>query len=314
MSTSRASTSLLLRAATRWPLAAPIRAWPAALARRPLCAPAAAAAPAPEPEPPAPPTAPEHADPLDQDLNEAISFVRAFATNRVNGARTEGQRMAYGKPRPSGRFKYGSDEPLTAAEHVESVDVAISLNVDTKRSDERVRGSAVLPHSTGKQVRLAVFARGANAEEARAAGADLVGEDDLVREVSEGRIDFDRVLATPDMLPALAKVARILGPKGLMPTPKRGTVVTDITPAVERVKAGEVEFKANPLGQVHACVGKVDFPTEVLRENTAAFVRAVLEARPTRFRGKPPKSITLSTLTGRGVPLDPRLWARKKRF
>jgi len=189
-----------------------------------------------------------------------------------------------------------------------SVDIAIRLNVDVKRSDERVRGTALLPHGTGTTTRVAVFARGALAEEARAAGADVIGAEDLVDEVLKGRLDFERCLATPDVLPALAKAARTLGPKGLMPNPKRGTVTTDIADAVRRAKGGEIEFRGNKQGIVHASVGRVSFPSEHLRENALSFMSAVLALRPQRFRGKPPTSIAITSTGGPGIKLDNRLW------
>jgi large subunit ribosomal protein L1 len=154
-----------------------------------------------------------------------------------------------------------------------SVDCVIKLNVDVKRTDERVRGMAFLPHGTGKAVRVAVFARGALADEATDAGADLVGAEDLVEQVMQGRIEFERCLATPDMLPVLAKAARVLGPRGLMPNPKRGGVVgVGIGDAVQRAKAGEVEFKTNKEGLVHGAVGKVTLAPKKLQENVVAFM------------------------------------------
>ena len=154
------------------------------------------------------------------------------------------------------------------ARYPESVDIALRLNTDVKRSDERVRGTVLLPHGTGKSIRVAVFARGELAEEARAAGADVVGAEDLVEEVLKGRLDFERVIATPDVLPLMAKAARTLGPKGLMPNPKRGTVTKEITEAVKRAKGGEVEFRADTkAGLVHATIGRAEFSNEHLRNN-----------------------------------------------
>jgi large subunit ribosomal protein L1 len=156
-----------------------------------------------------------------------------------------------------------------------SVDIAVRLNVDVKRSDERVRGSALLPHGTGKNVRVAVFARGELAEEALGAGAEVVGAEDLINEVLKGRLDFERVIAAPDVLPALAKAARTLGPKGLMPNPKRGTVTVEIADAVKRAKGGEVEFRANKEGGIlHSTIGRMDFPREHLRANALVLLCA----------------------------------------
>lgn len=190
----------------------------------------------------------------------------------------------------------------------EGVSVDVLLNVDAKRTEERVRGRVLLPHGQGKTVRVAVFARGEKADQAREAGADVVGAEDLVEEVLKGRLDFERVLATPDTLPALARAARVLGPKGLMPNPKRGTVVTDIAEAIQRSKAGEVEFRAQLAGLVMVGVGKVSFGTKKLTDNLLAALDAVLSARPDRFRGKPPKRITISSAMGPGVDLDHTLW------
>lgn len=186
----------------------------------------------------------------------------------------------------------------------ETVNVSIVLNVDSKRSDERVRGAVVLPHSNGKVTRVAVFARDELAEQAREAGADVVGAEDLVAEVIGGRLDFDRCLATPDMMPALAKAARMLGPKGLMPNPKRGSVTQDVAEAVRLAKAGELEFRMNKEGVVQAPIGKVSFAHSILRDNILDFVRGVLANRPQRFRGKPPKSVFLYARPGPGVQLD----------
>ena len=194
------------------------------------------------------------------------------------------------------------------ARYDEAVDVAVMLNVDPKRSDERVRGTCLLPHGSGKTTRVAVFARDEAAAEARAAGADVVGAQELVDEVIRGRIDFERCIATPDMMPALAKAARVLGPKGLMPNPKRGSVTTEVAEAVERAKGGEVIFKAQKMGVVHATIGRVSFSREQLAENCEAMLRVILGARPQRYRSKPVKSIVLSSTKGPGVKLNPKLW------
>lgn len=155
---------------------------------------------------------------------------------------------------------------------VESVALDVILNVDAKRSDERVRGSIVLPHSTGKSPAIAVFARGEQAQLALKAGADQVGAEELVEEVVEGKINFQRCFATPEMMPLLAQAARILGPKGLMPSPKRGTVVMDVAEAVKQAKAGEIVFKAEKKGIINNMIGKIDFPLEVLCDNALAYL------------------------------------------
>lgn len=192
----------------------------------------------------------------------------------------------------------------------ESVDVAVVLNTDVKRSDERVRGKCLLPHGSGQEIRVAVFARAEAAEAARAAGADVVGAEDLVDEVLKGRLDFDRCLATPDVMPALAKAARTLGPKGLMPNPKRGSVCSgkDLGAAVQRAKGGEVPFKQQKTGVVHATIGRASFTPMQLRENASAMLRDIMKARAQRFQHKPPLSISISSTMGPGVPLDQKLW------
>ena len=157
----------------------------------------------------------------------------------------------------------------------ESIDITINLNIDKSRSEERIRGTALLPYGTGKSVRVAVFARDELADAAREAGADVVGAEDLVEEIMGGRLDFERAFATPDVMPVLAKAARKLGPKGLMPNPKRGTVITDVGDAVRRSKGGEVIFKVPPKhAMVHSSIGRVSFPTEHLRANALALVYA----------------------------------------
>lgn len=190
----------------------------------------------------------------------------------------------------------------------ESVDISVVLNSDYKRSDERVRGTILLPHGVGKTTRVAVFARNELAEEARAAGADIVGAEELVDEVIKGRLDFERCLATPEMMPVLAKAARVLGPKGLMPNMKRGSATTDIADAVRRAKGGEVEFRAQKTGVVLSSIGRATFPADKLRDNALTWLTAVLGLRPERFRQRPPRSIFLNSTHGPGVRLDHTLW------
>jgi len=191
----------------------------------------------------------------------------------------------------------------------ETVDVALQLNTNIKRTDQRTRGVVSLPHGLGKSIKIAVFTKDAAlAAAARAAGADLVGAEELIEAIKAGKIDFERALATPDAMPLLGQVARILGPKGLMPNPKRGTVVADIGPAVTEAKAGQYEFKAEKAGVVHGPVGKLSFGPEKLRDNLNAFIQAVLAKRPDAFRGKPPKSVVISSTMGKGVPIDANLF------
>jgi large subunit ribosomal protein L1 len=186
----------------------------------------------------------------------------------------------------------------------ETVDVALSLGIDAKQSDQTVRGMVSLPHGTGKAVRVAVFAKGNKADEARAAKADLVGDDDIIEKIQKGEIAFDRAIATPDMMAALGKVAKVLGPKGLMPNPKLGTVTTDVKGAVEKAKAGQVEFRAEKAGTVHAGIGKLSFGTDKLMENLKAFVIAVEKAKPASSKGVFLKKASLSSTQGPGLKLD----------
>lgn len=192
----------------------------------------------------------------------------------------------------------------------ESVQASLVLNVDIKRTEERVRGRVSLPHGTGKAVRLAVFTRD-HAQEALDAGADVVGLEELVAQVVGGTIDFERCIATPDAMPALAKAARVLGPKQLMPSTKRETVVTEVAAAVARIKGGEVTFKASGEGKqavVHGGIGLVSWGGEKIADNTLAFLDAVLDCRPQRFKGKPPLNLYLNSVHGPRVMLDHRLW------
>ena len=186
----------------------------------------------------------------------------------------------------------------------ETVDIALNLGIDTKQSDQNVRGMVSLPNGTGKTVRIAVFAKGAKADEAKAAGADIVGDDDLIEKVQKGELGFDRVIATPDMMAAMGKVAKILGPKGLMPNPKLGTVTMDIKGAVEKAKAGQVEFRAEKAGVVHAGIGKLSFGSAKLAENLKAFVAAVEKAKPATSKGVYLKKATVATTHGPGLRLD----------
>jgi len=187
----------------------------------------------------------------------------------------------------------------------ESVDIAVRLGVNPKHADQMVRGATVLPHGIGKTVRVLVFAKGEKAIEAESAGADFVGADELVAKVQEGWLDFDTVVATPDMMGQVGRLGRILGPRGLMPNPKVGTVTFDVTKAITDVKAGKVEFRVERAGIVHAPVGKRSFEADKLRENTKALLDALLRARPASAKGAYLRSITLSTTMGPGIRIDP---------
>lgn len=186
----------------------------------------------------------------------------------------------------------------------ETVELALNLGIDPRHADQMVRGVCNLPNGTGRKVRVAVFAKDAKAEEAKAAGADIVGAEDLVASVQEGNLDFDRVIATPDMMPLVGRVARVLGPKGLMPNPKVGTVTADVTKAVNDAKGGAVEFRAEKSGIVHAGVGKASFDQDKLAENVQTFISAIQKARPSGAKGTFIKKITLSSTMGPGVKID----------
>ncbi len=186
----------------------------------------------------------------------------------------------------------------------ETVEIAMNLGVDPRHADQMVRGVVGLPNGTGKTVRVAVFARGPKAEEAEKAGADIVGAEDLMEQIQGGKIDFDRCIATPDMMPIVGRLGKILGPRNLMPNPKVGTVTMDVKEAVEAAKGGQVQFKAEKAGVVHAGVGKVSFDEAKLVENIKAFVSAVSKAKPTGAKGTYLKRIALSSTMGPGVTVN----------
>ncbi|MCC6863574.1 MAG: 50S ribosomal protein L1 [Rhodobacteraceae bacterium] len=186
----------------------------------------------------------------------------------------------------------------------ETVEIAMNLGVDPRYADQMVRGVVQLPNGTGKTVRVAVFARGAKADEAKAAGADIVGAEDLMEIVMSGKIEFDRCIATPDLMPLVGRLGKVLGPRNLMPNPKVGTVTMDVKAAVDAAKGGEVQFKVEKAGVVHAGVGKVSFDTEKLAQNVRAFVDAVTRARPSGAKGAYLKKISLSSTMGPGVSVE----------
>ena len=187
----------------------------------------------------------------------------------------------------------------------ESVDVAIRLGVDPKKPDQMVRGTVVLPHGTGKQVRVLVFAKGPKEKEARDAGADYMGAEDLIEKISQGWLEFDKAIATPDMMGQVSKLGKILGPRGLMPNPKVGTVTFDLEKAIREIKAGKVEFKVEKAGIVHIPVGKVSFGFQRLLDNLKALHEVILRAKPPTSKGIYIRSITLSTTMGPGIKIDP---------
>ena len=186
----------------------------------------------------------------------------------------------------------------------ETIEIAMNLGVDPRHADQMVRGVVNLPNGTGRDVRVAVFARGAKADEAKAAGADIVGAEDLLEIVQGGKIDFDRCIATPDMMPLVGRLGKILGPRNLMPNPKVGTVTMDVKTAVEAAKGGEVQFKVEKAGVIHAGIGKVSFDETKLAENVRAFVDAVTRARPAGAKGTYVKKVSVSSTMGPGVSLD----------
>jgi len=205
---------------------------------------------------------------------------------------------------------YAIDEALglvkeaATAKFDESIDLAVNLGVDPRKSDQVVRGSVVLPRGTGKSVRVAVFAQGANAEAAKAAGADIVGFEDLAAEIKGGKMDFDVVIATPDAMRVVGQLGQILGPRGLMPNPKVGTVTPNVTEAVKNAKAGQVQYRTDKGGIVHATLGRASFEAAALKENLAAIIEALNKARPASAKGVYLKKIAVSSTMGVGVRVD----------
>ena len=191
-----------------------------------------------------------------------------------------------------------------SAKFDETVEIAMNLGVDPRHADQMVRGVVQLPNGTGKTVRVAVFARGAKADEAKAAGADIVGAEDLMETIQSGKIEFDRCIATPDLMPLVGRLGKILGPRNLMPNPKVGTVTMDVKTAVEAAKGGEVQFKVEKAGVVHGGIGKVSFDAEKLAQNVRAFVDAVNKAKPSGAKGAYLKKVSLSSTMGPGVSVD----------
>ena len=205
---------------------------------------------------------------------------------------------------------YGVDEAVSlvkqnaTAKFDETVEVALNLGVDPRHADQMVRGVVNLPRGTGKDVRVAVFAKGAKADEAAKAGADKVGAEDLMEEMQAGKLDYDRVIATPDMMGVVGRLGKVLGPKGLMPNPKLGTVTMDVTKAVTDAKSGQVEFRVEKAGIVHAGIGKASFSEADLKENFTAFMDAIIKGKPSGAKGKFVKKLSLSSSMGPGVKID----------
>ncbi|MCL1078551.1 50S ribosomal protein L1 [Parashewanella spongiae] len=193
---------------------------------------------------------------------------------------------------------------LATAKFVESVDVAVNLGIDARKSDQNVRGATVLPHGTGREVRVAVFTQGANAEAAKEAGAELVGMDDLAAQVKAGEMNFDVVVASPDAMRVVGQLGQILGPRGLMPNPKTGTVTPNVAEAVKNAKAGQVRYRNDKNGIIHTTIGKVDFEPTQLKENLEAILAAVKKAKPASAKGVFMKKVTISTTMGAGVTVE----------
>lgn len=191
-----------------------------------------------------------------------------------------------------------------SAKFDETVEIAMNLGVDPRHADQMVRGVVSLPNGTGKTVRVAVFARGAKADEATAAGADIVGAEDLLETIQSGKIDFDRCIATPDMMPLVGRLGKVLGPRGLMPNPKVGTVTADVTAAVKASKGGAVEFRVEKAGIVHAGVGKASFDAKAIAENVRAFADAVIKAKPAGAKGNYVKKVAITSTMGPGLRID----------
>ena len=221
------------------------------------------------------------------------------------GKRTRAAREAFaGKSDVSVEEAVALVKGNATAKFDETVEIAVQLGVDPRHADQMVRGVVGLPNGTGKSVRVAVFARGPKAEEAQAAGADIVGAEDLMETIQGGTIDFDRCIATPDMMPVVGRLGKVLGPRNLMPNPKVGTVTMDVADAVKNAKGGEVQFKVEKAGVVHAGVGKASFDEGKLVENVKAFMDAVLKAKPAGAKGAYVKKIALSSTMGPGVTIS----------
>ncbi|MEM9750259.1 MAG: 50S ribosomal protein L1 [Pseudomonadota bacterium] len=223
----------------------------------------------------------------------------------------QAKRIAAARSAVDRNKQYSLDEALkllkenASAKFDETVEIAINLGVDPRHADQMVRGVCNLPNGSGRSVRVAVFAKDAKAEEAKAAGADIVGADDLAESIQGGEINFDRVIATPDMMPLVGRLGKVLGPRGLMPNPKVGTVTPDVTKAVKDAKGGAVEFRVEKAGIVHAGVGKASFEANALGENIRALVDAIVKAKPSGAKGTYVRKVAVSSTMGPGLKIDP---------
>jgi large subunit ribosomal protein L1 len=221
-----------------------------------------------------------------------------------------GKRMTSAKDSVDRMKQYALDEAVSlvksnaTVKFDETVEISVNLGVDPRHSDQMVRGMVTLPNGTGRDVRVAVFAKGDNVDIAKEAGADIVGAEDLAEQVQKGEIDFDRCVATPDMMPIVGKLGKVLGPRGLMPNPKLGTVTKDVAEAVRAAKGGQVEFRVEKAGVIHAGIGRASFTEQALSENVTAFINALNKARPSGAKGSYMKKVALSSTMGPGVKLD----------
>jgi large subunit ribosomal protein L1 len=224
-------------------------------------------------------------------------------------ARMTKRKKLFAEKLQQGRY-YPIDEALDLARELatakfrEAIEVAVNLGVDPRKSDQVVRGSTVLPHGTGKTVRVAVFAQGANAEKAAAEGADIVGFEDLAQRIKDGFLEFDVVIASPDAMRVVGQLGQILGPRGLMPNPKVGTVTPDVATAVRNAKAGQVRYRTDKAGIIHCSIGKADFETNALKENLGALLADLNKAKPSTSKGIYMKKVTVSSTMGPGIPVD----------
>ncbi|MGB0718167.1 MAG: 50S ribosomal protein L1 [Alphaproteobacteria bacterium] len=221
-----------------------------------------------------------------------------------------GKRMTAARASVEGKENLSIEEAVSLvkenakAKFDETIEISMNLGIDPRHADQNVRGAVNLPHGTGKSVRVAVFARDAKAEEAKEAGADIVGAEDLMETIQAGEINFERLIATPDMMPLVGRLGKVLGPKGLMPNPKVGTVTPNPGQAVKDAKGGQVQFRAEKNGIIHAGVGKASFTEEAMNENIKAFVDAIVKAKPTGAKGAYVKRISVSSTMGPGVKID----------
>ena len=218
------------------------------------------------------------------------------AAEKIDGDNLYTPSQAVGLARETSITKYDS-----------TVEVSLSLGVDPRKADQAIRGVVNLPHGTGKTARVLVFAGGERAEEARAAGADIVGSDELIDEVAKGRLDFDAVVSTPDLMGKVGRLGKVLGPRGLMPNPKTGTVTTDVTKAINDIKGGKIEFRVDKNSNLHFIIGRASFSQEALLENYVAAMEEVMRAKPSSSKGRYVKKATISTTMGPGIQVDPNI-------